>query len=286
MSQGSQAPVRRGDRHHLVSGRGARSQRVRQSSNLAGATLVAIGLALSACTPPRNNADITGSVSQRAEDDSHAAMESWSSRYQANPDRETTIGYAQALRNNAQPAQAVAVLQDGMLKFPKDPIIAAAFGKALAANGNFDQALKVIRAADSPTSPDWRLLSAEGAILDQLGNAGQARAIYQTALRIAPDEPSILNNLGLSYMLTNELPTAESTLRHAVASPRADSRIRQNLALALGLEGKFAEAEQVARTELSPQQADANVAYLKAMLAQQNTWRQIKQQSDSPPPKT
>jgi Flp pilus assembly protein TadD len=141
----------------------------------------------------------------------------------------------------------------------------------------------VVRTADSPTNPDWRLLSAEGAILDQLGNSAEARTIYQTALRIAPDEPSILNNLGLSYMLTNDLPNAEATLRHAAANPRADSRIRQNLALALGLEGKFAEAEQVARTELSPGQAEANVAYLKAMLAQQNTWRQIKQQSDTPP---
>ena len=89
--------------------------------------------------------------------------------------------------------------------------------------------------------------------------------------------------LGLSFMLTNDLKNAEATLRRAAASPRADSRIRQNLALALGLEGKFPEAEQVARSELSPDQAEANVAYLKGMLSQQNTWRQIKQQSDMPP---
>ncbi len=83
--------------------------------------------------------------------------------------------------------------------------------------------------------------------------------------------------------MTNDLKNAESALRRAAASPRADSRIRQNLALALGLEGKFAEAEQVARAELSPDQAEANVAYLKSMLAQQDTWRKIKQQSDKPP---
>jgi Flp pilus assembly protein TadD len=262
--------------------RKSRSLRLEQAI-LTGATLLAIGLMLTACNPPRSNSDITGSISPSAAADPHGAMEAWSARYQSSPDRDTAIGYAQALRNNNEPAQAVAVLQDGMLRYPKDPVVAAAYGKALAANGDFEQALKVVRTADSPTNPDWRLLSAEGAILDQLGNSAEARTIYQTALRIAPDEPSILNNLGLSYMLTNDLPNAEATLRHAAANPRADSRIRQNLALALGLEGKFAEAEQVARTELSPGQAEANVAYLKAMLAQQNTWRQIKQQSDTPP---
>jgi Flp pilus assembly protein TadD len=207
-------------------------------------------------------------------------MEAWAARYQTSQDRDTALNYAQALRANNQPEQAVAVLQDAMLKYPHDPAVASAYGKALANNGDFDQALKVIRNANSPTNPDWRLLSAEAAILDQLGQSAEARNIYATALKIAPDEPTILNNLGLSYLLTNDLRSAETMLRHAAASPRADSRVRQNFALVLGLEGKFAEADQVARAELSPEQAAANVAYLKSMLQQQNTWRQIKQQSD------
>ncbi|MFX8883391.1 hypothetical protein ABTM86_19475, partial [Acinetobacter baumannii] len=72
-------------------------------------------------------------------------------------------------------------------------------------------------------------------------------------------------------------------LRKAAASPRADSRVRQNLALALGLQGKFTEAEQVARAELSQEQADANVAYLRAMISQQNTWRELRQQNSQQP---
>jgi Flp pilus assembly protein TadD len=266
---------------HILSGQ-------RQALSRAAAMgVLALGLALTACTPPMSHdPGITGSVAPHTtEQDTHAAMESWATRYRGSQDRDTAMGYAQALRANGQSAQAVAVLQDAMLKYPKDPVVASAYGKALASNGDFDQALKVIRAANSPTNPDWRLLSAEAAILDQLGNSGEARNIYTTALKIAPDEPTILNNLGLSYLLTNDLKSAETMLRHAAASPRADSRVRQNFALVLGLEGKFAEADQVARAELSPDQAEANVAYLKGMLAQQNTWRQIKQQSDQPMPK-
>ena len=35
----------------------------------------------------------------------------------------------------------------------------------------------------------------------------------------------------------------------------------------IGLEGRFGEAEQIARADLPPDQAAANVAYLRQMLA-------------------
>ena len=46
----------------------------------------------------------------------------------------------------------------------------------------------------------------------------------------------------------------------------ADARVRQNLALVIGLQGRFNEAADIARADLPPDQADANVAYLKQML--------------------
>ena len=58
-------------------------------------------------------------------------------------------------------------------------------------------------------------------------------------------------------------------------SPGADSRVRQNLALVVGLQGRFAEAEQIARSELSSKQAEANIAYLRNMLSQQNSWAKL-----------
>ena len=41
-------------------------------------------------------------------------------------------------------------------------------------------------------------------------------------------------------------------------------------------QGRFEEAEGIARQELSTDQAEANVAYLKSMLAQQNSWSKLK----------
>ena len=86
----------------------------------------------------------------------------------------------------------------------------------------------------------------------------------------------MLSNLGMSYVLGGDLRTAETYLRSAAEQPDADSRVRQNLALVVGLQGRFEEAREIAGRELSPEQAEANMAYLRQMMAQQNAWNQIK----------
>ncbi len=93
---------------------------------------------------------------------------------------------------------------------------------------------------------------------------------YASALKIAPDEPSVLSNLGLSYVLSKELPKAEEILRRAYASTKADARVRQNLGLVVGLQGRFAEAESIVRADLPEDEAAANVAYLKQMLSRKD----------------
>ena len=95
------------------------------------------------------------------------------------------------------------------------------------------------------------------------------------ALDAQPNEPTIISNLGMSYVLTGDLRTAETYMRNAAQQPAADSRVRQNLALVVGLQGRFAEAETIAKRELSQQQADANVTYLRSMLSQQNSWAKL-----------
>ena len=57
----------------------------------------------------------------------------------------------------------------------------------------------------------------------------------------------MLSNLGLSYALSKNLPRAEETLRRASAKAAGDKRVRQNLALVIGLQGRFPEAESIAK---------------------------------------
>src|SRR5437660_1099950 len=149
----------------------------------------------------------------------------------------------------------------------KNATLLGAYGRALADTGNYGQALEVLNRAHTPDQPDWRILSVQGAVLDQMGRHEEARRYYASALRLAPDEPSVLSNLGLSYALSKDLKQAEATLRRATPDGRIDPRVRQNLALVVGLQGRFAEAETIARADLPPAEAAANVAYLRQMPA-------------------
>jgi Flp pilus assembly protein TadD len=195
-------------------------------------------------------------------------------RYQKNPgDVEAAVRYSQALRKTDQRAQAVAVLQQASIRNPNNQKILGAYGRALADAGDFEQALDVLGRAHSPDQPDWRILSAQGAVLDQMGRFDDARRYYETALKIVPEEPSVLSNLGLSYALSRQLPKAEATLRRASTKAASDRRIRQNLALVVGLQGRFKEAEQIVGADLPPEEAASNVAYLKQMIDEQRTQR-------------
>ena len=257
-----------------------RATRFRQSSAVAFA--IACAVLVSGCATDRQH---TGSVArgktleQMTVPELDAKLRQIDAAYKKKPrDKTTGLTYALLLRMTGRDEQALAVMRQMVIYHPTDNQVLSAYGKALASTGNLKEALSVIERAQRPDSPDWRLMSAQGAILDQLEQPEKAREYYRRALDLMPNEPTILSNLGMSYLLNNDLAAAETFLRKANGQPRADSRVRQNLALVVGLQGRFDEAEKIAAAELPQQEAQANVDYLRKMLAQQNAWKELKQE--------
>jgi Flp pilus assembly protein TadD len=254
---------------------------------LASVALVAALAAGGCATTTRSSLEATGSIhgtaAQRTVAEWRQEMEFWGQRYRQAPrDAEAAIRYAQGLRAIGQRAQATAVLERAAIHNPQNRDVLGAYGRALADSGNYRMALEVLNRAHTPDQPDWRILSVQGAVLDQMGRHVEAQQHYASALRLMPDEPSVLSNLGLSYALSKNLPKAEATLRQAAARPGVDSKVRQNLALVVGLQGRFQEAEQIARGDLSPSEAAANVAYLRQMLSQQGEWKKQQRGASRP----
>jgi Flp pilus assembly protein TadD len=256
-----------------------RRSRYQKPAMLATLGLVAVMAAGCQNASVLNLLSQNGTVTQlkpKTDVDWRREAEALGAKYRAEPaDPDIALAYAQALRSAGQRAQAASVLEQASLRHPHNSAVLGAYGKALADVGNLDQALEVLARAHSPDQPDWRILSAQGAVLDQLGRHPEAQGHYASALKIRPDEPSVLSNLGLSYALAKDLKNAEATLRRAAALPNTDPRVRQNLALVVGLQGRFAEAETIARADLPSDQAAANVAYLRQMLAQQDDLKNI-----------
>jgi Flp pilus assembly protein TadD len=248
----------------------------------------AVSMALTGCqtTSPTETTGLLAMASAgQGEADWRRSADAWGDRYRADPsDPEAAVNYARSLRANGQRSQAVAVLEQASIDNPKHVGVLGAYGRALADVGNFKQALDVLNRAHTPDRPDWRILSVQGAVLDQMGRHGEAQRYYGTALRIVPDEPSVLSNLGLSYAVSKDLIRAEATLRRAAAQPRVDPRVQQILALVVGLQSRFSEAESLAQADLPSDEAAANVVYLRQMLAQQNGWKAPGQPGKPPVP--
>lgn len=236
--------------------------------------------------------DITGSIggagataTPRAEADWRRELTVWGPRYQANPgDAEAAMAYAKALRATGQHAQAVAVLRQASFRNPRNRQLLGAYGRALADAGDYAEALDALKHAHTPDNPDWHILNAQGAVLDQMGKHREAQRQYAAALKIVPDNPSVLSNLGLSYALEKNLKRAEETLRKAAARPGASPKVRQNLALVVGLQGRFQEAEKIASADLPEREAAANVSYLRQMLAQHGGSKKDGRRPYLPPP--
>ncbi|BCJ92027.1 hypothetical protein IZ6_27620 [Terrihabitans soli] len=134
--------------------------------------------------------------------------------------------------------------------------------KSLAKAGRNEEALAALAKMNGKT-PDWRAYNLQGTILDRMGRMDDAQKQYQAALKLAPNDPGVMSNLGLSLALSQKPTEAESILRRAAALPTATPKVRQNLALVLALQGKYAEAEELARRDLPADQAAANVKYWK-----------------------
>ncbi|WP_312359857.1 tetratricopeptide repeat protein [Ensifer sp.] len=250
---------------------------------LQGVAITIVALSVAGCANQPKKELTTGSISRTSKpvqsmtaSELSQAAEGIGQAYEKNPrDREAGLNYANLLRMTGRNEQALAVMQQVAINHPQDREVLGAYGKAQAAAGQLELALNTISRAQTPDRPDWKLKSAEGAILDQLGRAQEARLRYREALELKPNEPSVLSNLGMSYLLTKDLRTAETYLKSATGQPGADSSVRQNLALAVGLQGRFQEAETIARQELSADQAEANVTYLRSMLSQQGAWKEL-----------
>ena len=171
----------------------------------------------------------------------------WSNEYHLNPgDLESAIKLASAVRKLGNPGRAVEITQTTRALYPRDPYLMAEYAAALIATERSQEAVTVLSQGLSTTPSYGRLWSLKGAALDQQERYAEARQHYDRALRITPNDPNVMANIGLSHALSGDVVTAEGWLRRAASMPNASDSVRQNLMLVLQLQGKTAEADRMA----------------------------------------
>jgi Flp pilus assembly protein TadD len=204
-----------------------------------------------------------------------AAAAFWGTRYDANrKDVNAAVAYSAALRKINSVEEAVKVSSRAANENPDSAPANIEAGKALVEAGRAFEAVRYLEKGADLSPRDWKAQSAFGVALDQIGEHELARSKYELALTIAPDQPALLNNKGLSYALDGNLEAAKLTLRAAASARGADARVRQNLALVLALKGEMREAERLARSDLPPQVADQNIDYFRTLMNQPSYWQE------------
>lgn len=204
--------------------------------------------------------------------------------WKSNPkDVKLGLAYADSLAQIGQGEQRMQVYERLVSQNPTDMTLKATYGKAMLENGRTGEAIAVLEDVTASGKADWKAHSALGSAYDQDGQHPRARQSYEKALALRPGELSVMNNIGMSYSLEGDLGKAEKVLRDAMAQPGSAKlpRIRQNLALVVGLQGRFDESRDIASADLPPDQVEANLAYLQKMLSQANTWKQLSGDSNS-----
>jgi Flp pilus assembly protein TadD len=216
--------------------------------------------------PAIEAAEVAGANAAEAAFDYATAAGSWAGIYRHHPDDETAaLHLARNLRYSGQVQPAIDVASNFIGRHPASATLVAELGRDYLAADRLELAARTLHKATEMSPAEWQVQSALGVALDYQGKYAEAEAAYAQALALSPDNPIVLNNLGLSQAEAGQLLEARETLQKAADQPTATAQVRQNLALIKALTGDVAGAERLSRQDLPPDMVRANGVYYRAL---------------------
>lgn len=189
----------------------------------------------------------------------------WAGEADLNPmDPVAGVKAAQALRELGNYDQSADMAQRVLLVQPNNYEAMLEVGRGHIARGHAFYGIEALERARDTQAGDWRPWSLLGTAYEQVRRYDDARAAWAQALALSPHNPDVLSNMAIAAMTRGDNAAAEPLLREAAVQPNASLKVKLNFAMVLGLNGKMGEAEQILRRALPPEQADQNLAWLRA----------------------
>ncbi len=95
------------------------------------------------------------------------------------------------------------------------------------------------------------------------GQTNAATSTLQDALRVGPEDPVLLNNLGMCWLVRRDYENALKAFDKAAGIAPENAKYRANMAVALGLMGREEESLELFRQILPEGQAARNMEVLR-----------------------
>jgi len=154
------------------------------------------------------------------------------------------MGLADLLAENERQDEALAAVRRAAEAAPGQPAVARRLAAGLIDREQYDEALAVLEhpalQAD-PVSPEVRFL--RGYTLSQLNRLDEAEAELWTALQAAPDNPTLLNQLGYMWVDSGRrVEQGAEMLARAHAADPSNGNIQDSLGWAQYRQGQFETA--------------------------------------------
>ncbi|SMH40914.1 tetratricopeptide repeat protein [Maritimibacter sp. HL-12] len=169
------------------------------------------------------------------------------------------LGRAQALRRMDRVEEAIEVLETLIAARPELAPAHAALGDTYRFEQRFAEATPhyddAIALYDRDRAAQWSVYFARGIALEREGRWPEAERDFRKALELSPDQPSVLNYLGYSYVEKREnLDEALDMIQRAVEARPFDGYIRDSLGWVYYRLGRYEDAvgEMERAVELMP----------------------------------
>lgn len=129
----------------------------------------------------------------------------------------------------------------------------------------------------SPNTPEFA--HRMGVVCTQLQDYVTAGKYFEHARSLDPRNPALLADMGYSVYLQKDYKSAEALLQQAVELQPDDSRATNNLAMAIGFQGRYDESLAMFRRANTETQSLLNVAFIQSQSNQPDaamaTYRQV-----------
>lgn len=128
--------------------------------------------------------------------------------------------------------------------------------------GRLGQASEIYEALYAADHTNSRVCHRLGVVKLRMGDIGEGTSYLMEANSINPRDPQILGDIGYAYLQDGSFDLSEKFLRESLNVDPSNERNINNLAMAVGSQGRMEEAFSLYRGVVGEAEAYANLGYL------------------------